>query len=77
MDDRTAEHELEVVVGADSIVRINVDGACVLRVRMLAGCQFRERNDLGDRLRIEDKKDPATTDKVMPGQEVVEHSLDN
>jgi hypothetical protein len=35
-----ADTQFEVVVGADNIVRINIDGICALRVRLKPGCQF-------------------------------------
>lgn len=36
-----AEHQLEVMIGSDRIVRINVDGVCAMRVRCLADCEIR------------------------------------
>jgi hypothetical protein len=35
-----AESQVEVVVGADRIVRVNIDGRCALRIRMTKGCEF-------------------------------------
>lgn len=43
--DLTATRRLEIMVGADRIVRINVDGQCALRVWMTEDCQFNMRND--------------------------------
>lgn len=34
MQDCTAIKQLELVVGADRIFRVNIDGICALRVRM-------------------------------------------
>ena len=36
--DYFADKEFNVVIGADRIVRINVDGMCVLRIRMEKDC---------------------------------------
>lgn len=33
MRDVVAEHEIEVFVGADRVVRFNVDGVCVARAK--------------------------------------------
>jgi hypothetical protein len=41
-----ATRQLEIVLGADRIARINVDGVCALRVRLKQGCQFVIRHDL-------------------------------
>lgn len=38
--DRMGTRQLEIVVGADRIVPINVDGQCALRVWMTEDCQF-------------------------------------
>lgn len=46
INDRNAYRHLEIVLGADRIVRVNVDGECAARFRMKEGCQFTERNDL-------------------------------
>lgn len=43
--DSTATRQLEIVLGADRIARINVDGVCALRVRLAQGGQFDIRND--------------------------------
>jgi hypothetical protein len=37
MKDCIAHHELEVMIGADNVVRINVDGICQLRVKVQPG----------------------------------------
>jgi hypothetical protein len=47
-----AARELEIVVGADHIVRINVDGLCVFRTRLNAACELVIRNELMPRPRI-------------------------
>lgn len=49
--DGAAARQLEIVLGADRIARINIDGVCALRVRLKQGCQFDVRNDLNDLLR--------------------------
>jgi hypothetical protein len=41
-----AERQFEVVIGADWVVRINVDGQCVLRLWLKPGAQVDVRNDL-------------------------------
>jgi hypothetical protein len=46
--DLTATRQLEIVLGVDRIARINIDGVCVLRVRLKPGCQFDIRNDLNE-----------------------------
>jgi hypothetical protein len=38
--DHTAIKQLELVVGTDRIVRVDIDGICALRVRMLDGCEY-------------------------------------
>jgi hypothetical protein len=38
--DFKASHQLEVMVGSDRIVRINIDGVCALRVRLEKGCKL-------------------------------------
>lgn len=35
-----AEKQLELVFGSDRVVRINIDGECVLRVLMLPGSEY-------------------------------------
>jgi hypothetical protein len=47
-----AARELEIVVGADRVVRINVDGLCAFRTRLDAACELVIRNDLMPRPRI-------------------------
>jgi hypothetical protein len=34
MQDHTAIKQLELIVGTDRIVRVNIDGICALRVRL-------------------------------------------
>ena len=41
-----AKYELEIVLGSDRILRVNIDGACTMRVAMLEGCILTERNYL-------------------------------
>lgn len=38
--DIQALHQLEVIVGHDLIMRVNVDGKCVFRIRMVDDCEF-------------------------------------
>jgi len=33
-----AMHQVEIVVGSDRVVRVNIDGVCALRVRMQPAC---------------------------------------
>ena len=40
-----ASKEAECYVGADSIMRINIDGVCALRIRLKDGCSVVYRND--------------------------------
>lgn len=39
--DMQASEEFEIIVGSDNIVRINIDGKCILRARMSNTCLFR------------------------------------
>jgi hypothetical protein len=39
----TAARQLNIVVGADRIVRINVDGECAMRIRLEEDCQLEVR----------------------------------
>jgi hypothetical protein len=41
-----AQQQLELVIGHDRIVRINVDGICVIRIRVCKACAFDIRNDI-------------------------------
>ena len=44
-----AETEIEVVIGADHVMRLNIDGLCALRVGITTkGCVLRIRNDSPD-----------------------------
>lgn len=38
--DHAAFKQVEVVIGADRIVRVNIDGICALRARMRDGCEY-------------------------------------
>jgi hypothetical protein len=38
-----AEHEFEVMLGADRIARVNIDGRCAMRVQLRDDCIFSER----------------------------------
>lgn len=38
--DRLAEKQLEIVVGSDNVVRINIDGICAMRVRIAPGAEI-------------------------------------
>lgn len=38
--DMQASDELQVIVGEDMIMRINVDGVCVIRIRMHDECKL-------------------------------------
>lgn len=40
MNDHLAEKQLEIVIGSDRIIRINIDGTCVLRVRLEPGAEY-------------------------------------
>jgi hypothetical protein len=44
MQDYTAIKQLEVVIGSDRIVRVNIDGICALRVRMVANSTLQVSN---------------------------------
>ena len=44
-----ASRELEIVVGTDRVVRINVDGICAFRARFENECELVIRNDLSPR----------------------------
>jgi hypothetical protein len=35
--DYFANHELEVFLGSDRVVRINVDGTCMVRIHLIPG----------------------------------------
>lgn len=39
--DMQATNEFEIIVGSDNIVRINIDGKCILRACMSSTCLFR------------------------------------
>lgn len=39
----TATQQLEIVVGADRIVRVNVDDQCAMRIRLEEDCQLEVR----------------------------------
>jgi hypothetical protein len=41
-----ASKELDIVFGADFILRVNIDGICVMRVWLDQGCEIAIRNDL-------------------------------
>jgi hypothetical protein len=41
-----AKVQLEMMIGADRVVRINLDGRCVMRVRLEKGADLSIRNDL-------------------------------
>jgi hypothetical protein len=38
--DFAAKSQVEVMVGKDHVVRVNIDGVCALRIRMEKTCQF-------------------------------------
>lgn len=62
--DFKAEKQCEVLVGADSIIRINIDGICVLRVRIEKGCELmidaRVVNDITHFYRFpDDEEEPS------------------
>lgn len=40
MDYPQARHEIEIFVGADRVVRINVDGQCAMRAKLGPEAQF-------------------------------------
>lgn len=40
-----AIHQVEIMVGADKIVRINIDGVCALRVRASQTCAIVIQDD--------------------------------
>lgn len=46
--DFQAETEAEVAVGSGRIVRINIDGVCVLRIRMKERSRFVYHNDINE-----------------------------
>jgi hypothetical protein len=41
-----AQQQLELVIGHDRIVRVNVDGICFIRIRLEKDSAFDIRNDL-------------------------------
>jgi hypothetical protein len=43
-----AEHEIEMTIGNDHVMRLNVDGMCLIRVSVARGCVLRIRNDSAD-----------------------------
>lgn len=38
--DRLAKQQLEIVVGTDEVVRINIDSICAMRVRIAPGAEI-------------------------------------
>jgi hypothetical protein len=52
MDDLVSHDELDICIGSDDVVRVNVDGRCVLRVRLCNSYAVRDYNKpTADRLR--------------------------
>jgi len=45
-----AKHVVEVMVGDDNVVRVNVDGICQFRIRMELGCkvEFNDERPFGE-----------------------------
>jgi hypothetical protein len=45
--DMDANKHVEIVIGTDRVMRINIDGVCAMRSRIGDGCELVIRNDLG------------------------------
>lgn len=48
MQDMKAEKQIEILTGRDFVIRINVDGVCVLRIRQEPGCICEYTDDLSN-----------------------------
>lgn len=35
-----ATEQVEIIGGSDGVVRINIDGVCALRIRVMSGCKL-------------------------------------
>ena len=46
--DVVAYRDIDFMIGADRIVRVNVDGACVMRVRLNEDCRLALRNHIAE-----------------------------
>lgn len=44
--DFRAEHQIEVMIGTDKIVRVNIDGVCAIRAKAEGNCKIEIHNDL-------------------------------